>query len=107
VNTIWIFDTWKTVFTLEQLEKVLQDTKADRLKLQDCDDYALQLYAMVDLIDQSYAFCEVAGFYNSVFNDVHHMNLAVLEDDIKIIEPQTDEMFEPDSKKYDIFYLRG
>ena len=104
---VWIFDTWKEIITEDKLRQILEETKVERMKLQDCDDYALQLHAEVNKINQTWAFGEVCGFSNEIFTQVHQRNFCVCEEGLRIVEPTTDEILKPDFKIYDVFFVRG
>jgi len=122
LNQIWLMDAQYEVIPMEWLEKAMKDCSISglvfRKDLWDCDNYALQLHAKVQLYqyemaiegkltsDHSWAFGECTGFNRDVFGDgIHGKNLAITDKGIVLVEPQEMTISQPD-EFYTPFFVK-
>jgi hypothetical protein len=107
----WVPDREFLVPTLDEVESALKLTNVERLKfmdaINDCDDFALQLHAAVNLLraEQArnmeipsdehipWAFGEAFGIQFQGEQYQHSCCIALTQKGIYLIEPQTDEMW--------------
>ena len=107
----WVPDKEFIIPTLAEVQAVIESTHVERLKfmdaINDCDDFALQLHAAVNLhraeqarkmeipSDQHvpWAFGEAFGIMFQGERYQHSCNVAAVEEGVFLIEPQTDEMW--------------
>jgi hypothetical protein len=102
----WVFDPIKDCPKLSELESVIRETSVETMKLQDCDNYALQLHAAVDVRHQTWAFGEIVGHVYGMFPGIHAMNVCICEDGVYLIEPKTDEIRPASKEILDAFFVR-
>ena len=107
----WVPDREFWIPTLDEVKEVIELTHIERLKfmdaINDCDDFALQLHAAVNLhraeqarkmeipSDQHipWSFGEVFGIMFQGDQYQHTCCVAVTQQGIYLVEPQTDEVW--------------
>ena len=116
-GNIYIPDNNFILLPLETITEILRSTWFDQYKYIiekfDCDDFALILNAFMKQeslkreSEYPYAFGEVWSTMLKGKKTSHAINLVVTDDEVvRLIEPQNDRMWEADSEKDHVHYLR-
>jgi len=117
-RNIWLSDLEYEFPTRDQLESVIARDHTERLDMRgyqfDCDDFALQLSAAVNLYhgqqdqrsEAPWPFGQIMGRKFKGKKQSHTCNICVLEDGVLLIEPQTDEIWEADPDDDDPYFIK-
>ena len=115
-KNIWMSDLEYEFPTREEVETVIALDHTERLSMRgykfDCDDFALQLSAAVsrwvgaNWTGQPWAFGQIMGRKFKHVREIHTCNICVLENEIILIEPQTDKIWVADSFLDDPFFVK-
>ena len=125
VRFVWLTDREYILPTLAEFKKYLEKSKVIKMdfidNLQDCDDFALQLHAeckrvrgvlaeLGQIPSSEWAPWAVGECFGIKFNNVkgsHNLNIAVCEEGIYLIEPQTKEIWPINLNKDTILLVRA
>ena len=125
VRFIWLTDRECILPPIADVGEKVHSSQVARMKfigdLQDCDDFALQFHAELKRIRgaeaeagqlpkeqwKSWAVGECFGIkFNGVAGS-HNLNMAVCEEGVYLIEPQTKEVWKTDPNKDTILLVRA
>jgi len=99
---IFLFDNYFADITKNDLEKELEIRKVDPPG--DCDDRALQLYALIKYYHPDWPFGRAVGkFSNRV--GAHAVNICKCDEGVYLIEPKNNSIWKTDSKKDKIKFI--
>lgn len=118
---IWLTDPSNEVMTMKLLHEVVRDCSVAHMDfigtVWDCDNFALQLHARVqktqyDMVKAGsagqtpWAFGECMGTKFRGKMEDHAINIAITDEGICLIEPQTNEIWKASRKNDSPFFVK-
>ncbi len=119
LEEIYLQDGFYLSPKLTELEIAVKESNVAKMKnLGDCDDYALFSNAFVKkyFIDKgmnkfngkiyTIAYGEANGTMWNGWSDAHTANIAICEEGLILVEPQTEEIWKPNSYDDRLYFIR-
>lgn len=123
LHQIWLFDENFWLPSREDLEHFVAQSKVNQMvyfpEVSDCDDFALQLYAEARRIRSVDAACgkvpkdewvpwaigRAVGTVIAGIKAVHAINICVILEQVLLIDPQKDTIWESNKSKNELFFI--
>lgn len=110
LKEIWCFDQNYQFPTGEDVARALKVSGVNFEKQEgevfDCDDYALQLHAEIKRKRMGWAFGEAFGSKIRGWPRYHVLNICCTMSGVLLIEPKTDEMWQPNPTADNLLFVR-
>ena len=116
-KNVWLSDLeYEYPASIDVVKAIISRDHTDRIRFRnytsDCDDFALQLSASVSRhvgmepsIERPWPFGRVKGRSFQHISENHECNICLTENEIYIIEPQSDEVFTASGVEDKLFFV--